>query len=232
MTLTTINLAALGDTINLATEVTGTLPTGNGGTGSTATTFVNAATNVTGTLPVGNGGTGIVSGTTGQFLKVTGTTAVGSAAVTAPTETYFQSLLTTEQTGISNNTVTKVNLNNIEYDTLGSWDSTNKRWISTTTGKYFVYGIVNCYNGTTSQMAIASTIIKKNGSNLFVGHLDWRNNYGGYSNGVGIGGIVNMGSTSDYIELFGYPYANSASSLKFAGNPSGVTTELTIFKVA
>ena len=37
MTLTTINLAALGDTINLSTEVTGTLPTGNGGTG--ATTF-------------------------------------------------------------------------------------------------------------------------------------------------------------------------------------------------
>ena len=37
MTLTTINLAALGQTINLGTEVTGTLPTGNGGTG--ATTF-------------------------------------------------------------------------------------------------------------------------------------------------------------------------------------------------
>jgi len=37
MTLTTINLAALGDTINLSTEVTGTLATGNGGTG--ATTF-------------------------------------------------------------------------------------------------------------------------------------------------------------------------------------------------
>ena len=35
MTLTTINLAALGDTINLSTEVTGTLPTGNGGTSAT-----------------------------------------------------------------------------------------------------------------------------------------------------------------------------------------------------
>jgi|TARA_R110002012_G_scaffold76714_1_gene193945 hypothetical protein len=81
MTLTTINLAALGDTINLSTEVTGTLPTGNGGTGSTATTFVNAASNVTGTLPVPNGGTGLASGTTDQFLKFTGSTTVGSAAV-------------------------------------------------------------------------------------------------------------------------------------------------------
>ena len=86
MTLTTINLAALGDTINLTTEVTGTLPIANGGTNSTATTFVNAATNVTGTLPSGNlptvpvtkGGTGITSGTTDQFLKFTGTTTIGS----------------------------------------------------------------------------------------------------------------------------------------------------------
>ena len=83
MTLTTINLAALGDTINLATEVTGTLATGNGGTGSTATTFVNAASNVTGTLPVPNGGTGLTSGTTDQFLKFTGTTTVASSALGA-----------------------------------------------------------------------------------------------------------------------------------------------------
>jgi len=83
MTLTTINLAALGDTINLSTEVTGTLPTGNGGTGSTATTFVNAASNVTGTLPVPNGGTGIASGTTDQILKFTGTTTIASAAQAA-----------------------------------------------------------------------------------------------------------------------------------------------------
>ena len=38
MTLTTINLAALGDTINLTTEVTGTLPAANGGSGRTAVT--------------------------------------------------------------------------------------------------------------------------------------------------------------------------------------------------
>jgi hypothetical protein len=34
------------------------LPIASGGTGSTSTTFVNLATNVTGTLPVANGGTG------------------------------------------------------------------------------------------------------------------------------------------------------------------------------
>ena len=69
MTLTTINLAALGDTINLTTEVTGTLPIANGGTNSTATTFVNAASNVTGTLATGNGGTGATTFAPGKILQ-------------------------------------------------------------------------------------------------------------------------------------------------------------------
>jgi hypothetical protein len=47
--------------IDLTSQVTGTLPIANGGTGTTSTTFVNLTTNVTGTLPVANGGTGITS---------------------------------------------------------------------------------------------------------------------------------------------------------------------------
>jgi hypothetical protein len=42
---------------SLSTDVTGTLPIANGGTGSTSTTFANLTTNVTGTLPITNGGT-------------------------------------------------------------------------------------------------------------------------------------------------------------------------------
>jgi len=49
--------------VALTTDVTGTLPIANGGTGTTSTTFTNLTTNVTGTLPIANGGTGTTSTT-------------------------------------------------------------------------------------------------------------------------------------------------------------------------
>jgi hypothetical protein len=70
--------------VNLASQVTGTLPIANGGTGTTSTTFANLTTNVTGTLPVANGGTGLTAGTSGGILAYTASgTLASSAALTA-----------------------------------------------------------------------------------------------------------------------------------------------------
>ena len=65
--------------VNLATNVTGTLPVANGGTGSTSTTFVNLSTNVTGTLPAANGGTGAASLTAAGIVTLTDTQTITSA---------------------------------------------------------------------------------------------------------------------------------------------------------
>jgi len=76
----------LTGSVNLASEVSGILPTVNGGTGSSATTYCDLAANVTGTLPIANGGTGATSANaalnallpnqaaaTGQYLTSDGT---------------------------------------------------------------------------------------------------------------------------------------------------------------
>jgi len=55
----------------LTTDVSGTLPIANGGTGTTSTTFTNLTTNVTGLLPVANGGTGTATPSLVQGANVT-----------------------------------------------------------------------------------------------------------------------------------------------------------------
>ena len=69
--------------VALATDVSGTLPIANGGTGTTSTTFANLTTNVTGTLPIANGGTAQTSFTAsyihyGSFSTSSGLTYNGT----------------------------------------------------------------------------------------------------------------------------------------------------------
>jgi hypothetical protein len=62
--------------VDLTSQVTGTLPIANGGTGTTSTTFADLTTNVTGTLPVANGGTGATTITANNVVLGNGTSAV------------------------------------------------------------------------------------------------------------------------------------------------------------
>jgi hypothetical protein len=80
--------------VSLTTDVTGTLPIANGGTGTTSTTFANLTTNVTGTLPIANGGTGTTSTTFANLTtNVTGTLPVGNGGTGATTLTANNVLL-------------------------------------------------------------------------------------------------------------------------------------------
>jgi hypothetical protein len=82
-TVTSSGNLTLGGTlanVDLTSQVTGTLPIANGGTGTTSTTFVNLTTNVTGTLPVANGGTGATSLTANNVILGNGTSAVQAVA--------------------------------------------------------------------------------------------------------------------------------------------------------
>ena len=78
-TVSTSGNLTLGGTlanVDLTSQITGTLPIANGGTGSTSTTFANLASNVTGTLPIANGGTGATALTANNVVLGNGTSAV------------------------------------------------------------------------------------------------------------------------------------------------------------
>ena len=75
-TVTTTGNLTLGATlsgVSLTTQVSGTLPIANGGTGTTSTTFASLTTNVSGILPVANGGNGLGAAYTVATLPAAGT---------------------------------------------------------------------------------------------------------------------------------------------------------------
>ena len=75
-TVTTTGNLTLGGTlsgVSLTTQVSGTLPKANGGTGTTSTTFASLTTNVSGILPVANGGNGLGAAYTVATLPAAGT---------------------------------------------------------------------------------------------------------------------------------------------------------------
>jgi len=75
-TVTTTGSLTLGGAlsgVSLTTQVSGTLPIANGGTGTTSTTFASLTTNVSGILPVANGGNGLGAAYTVATLPAAGT---------------------------------------------------------------------------------------------------------------------------------------------------------------
>jgi hypothetical protein len=110
---------------------------------------------------------------------------------------------------ISNNTVTKIQMNNEILDSASAYDpSSNYRFTPQTAGKYFVSVNFSMYAtlqfGTTDLENI-QCFIYKNGSNMSNtrGAIGYSGNPGQFGN-VSTSAIVTMNGSSDYLEVFGY----------------------------
>ena len=98
ITLPDASVTLASGTMNDATNLSGTVPIANGGTGSTSTTYANLTSNVTGTLPIANGGTGSTSTTYANLTSnVTGTLPIANGGTASTSTTYCD--LTSNVTG-------------------------------------------------------------------------------------------------------------------------------------
>ena len=110
--------------ITSITGLTTPLTTAQGGTGTASTTFANLATNVTGTLPVANGGTGATTLTSGSVIVGAGTS---TPTFVAPTTTG-NVLFTTNGTSwsstpkiTSGTVVSPMNTTNVTFSDIPAW---------------------------------------------------------------------------------------------------------------
>jgi len=159
----------------------------------------------------------IGSSNTSQITLKSGATLTNFPANTPA----FHATLSSTQT-ITNNTFTKLQIDNEIYDTDGCYDnSTNYRFTPTTAGKYFVYGC-SMTGGSSGELDFSGSALYKNGSQQTEHFTDFRNNRGGSSNFTFTSIIMDMNGSSDYAELYGRMKVN-AGNVNIQGGTNGQT---------
>jgi len=145
-----------------------------------------------------------ISGSGTVTLGVSGETfALGTGAKSSFLYPAFEAKGSAEQTGVSDNTWTKVTMNTEIFDTNSMYDaSTNYRFTPTVAGKYFVYAGMGLYGGSSDQLQIANLSIYKNGSNYKYVVNNFNGSYPHNEAGLSLSTVVEMNGSSDYVELY------------------------------
>tara|TARA_B100001057_G_C22242443_1_gene716308 strand:- start:49 stop:585 length:537 start_codon:yes stop_codon:yes gene_type:complete len=135
------------------------------------------------------------------------------------------------QTGISSATATKVQFNSEDsLTTSGTWDSTNYRWTPGVAGKYLIsINVEIVAASSTAKQCLA--YIYKNGSSICYGYLNMNDMYLRSSGSNVIGAVtIDTATATDYYEGFVYMQTNSGtvSARAQAGNTNLIGYKLGI----
>jgi hypothetical protein len=158
-----------------------------------------------------------VSGTTTLTLPATSGTVITTGSTFAGTGPAFSAYRNGNQTSLSNNAFTKIQVNAEIFDTANCFDSTtNYRFTPNVAGYYQINGCVDI-GGTNLSYAIPA--IYKNGANIASGSFsavaasEWQ--------GV-VSIVVYLNGSTDYIELYAYSSVTVGSATA-AGNSATQT---------
>ena len=168
--------------------------------------------------------------TNNTFLKTDGSGNLSFAAAGGTMTPAFEAYLSGNQTGVSDNTNTKVQFNTEIYDTANAYDnSSNYRFTPQTAGKYFVYSSVRGQAANNNQLRTAALMIRKNNSEVGEAFtLFWDN--GIRSHTLTKATVVDMNGSSDYLEVYAYVDASDNQIDGFIGG-SGQVTNFGAYKI-
>jgi len=171
--------------------------------------------------PIADNGTVTLGSSGDTFTVPSGVTITNNGTQTGFGGTNtpaFYAHLSSSQTGLSDSADTKVACNTETYDTDNCYDnSTNYRFTPTTAGKYFVYGQIMGDSDGTANLVDTDIMIKKNGSTLLKGVMNFSNNNIRVCTHY-CGGILDMNGSSDYAELYLYLNTSDGGNYKIVGD--------------
>ena len=126
-------------------------------------------------------------------------TVTGAGGVMTP---YFEAYIAANQSP-SDNVDTKVNFDTETYDSGGMYDTTNKRFLPTVAGKYFIYTHL-CFSAEGVDRFHSCILqIRKNGAKVKSIYYDDYDNYMSYVKACTGHCILDMNGSSDYVEIYG-----------------------------
>ena len=152
-------------------------------------------------MPITINGTGTITGISAGGLPSATVTQATLATPVAGNGPAFSAYLSANQTGISNSTWTKIQLNTEEFDTNSCFDSsTNYRFTPTVAGYYQIDSSLS-FNASVVNPTFTRVGIYKNGSLYKVAYCP-----GSTADRVvpNISCLVYLNGTTDYVELYGY----------------------------
>jgi len=166
------------------------------GTGTFTIASPNSNTDRTLTLP-DEAGTVLTSAS--DYLSST-------SDITPTASPAFRAVLGADQTGLTNSAFNKVNLDTVQWDTHSGWSTANKRYTFPVNGYYLIAAHIK-FGGTSRTRGLIS--FWKNGSEA------WRsfdiNGSSAQDIPIISGTTILYGTTSDYLELYGYVSGSSLS---------------------
>ena len=116
----------------------------------------------------------------------------------------FEAYLSADQTGITDVTETKVQVNTESFDTDNCYDnSTNYRFTPTVAGKYYVYGRVSI-DEAAGNTRNALAYIYKNGSEKVRSFVNFHSSLASDGEGASptVSAVIDFNGSSDYVELY------------------------------
>jgi len=163
-------------------------------------------------------------------IGASGETVSFASGVTGTNYPAFEAYLSSDQTGLTDNTNTKVQFDTERFDTNNAYDnSTNYRFQPTIAGKYYCFANVKL-EPTTAQKTVSQFLsIFKNGTEYNRSDYDPPDNE---DSGVSMYtfSILELNGSSDYVEIFGRINTSSSITFRFdAGN--GTSTYFGAYRI-
>ena len=159
-------------------------------------------------------------------LKVgTITTPSGSGSITIPSgvtlsggmNPAFYAYLGSDQTGLGDDTNTKINIDTEVLDTDNCFAS--YKFTPNVAGKYFIYACINFDGGGTNQIRANDMRIYKNGSSIIQSTFNLTENMGRITSPY-VSVVVDANGSTDYFELYGQLNTNGGGTWSALGYAS------------